>query len=84
MLLRRKNLPELYHIKHLHDDQNLHVEYENQILDSSLSPYLYNNDLMSKWLKKMQPLTSLLLDQMNVVKNFKNYIVDKYEYRHSR
>jgi hypothetical protein len=84
MLLRRKNLPELYYIKHLHDDQNLHVEYENQILDSSLSPYLYNNDLMSKWLKKMQPLTSLLLDQMNVVKNFKNYIVDKYEYRHSR
>jgi hypothetical protein len=84
MLYRRKNLPEIFNIKHFHDDQNLHVEYEDQILDSSLSPYIYNNNLMSKWLKKMQPLVSLLIDQMNVVKNFKNYIVDKYEYRHPR
>ena len=44
---------------------------------------MYKNDLMNGWLKKMQPLISLLFDQMNVVKNWKNYIVDKDYYKHN-
>jgi len=84
MLFQRKDLPELYYLKHRNDDSNNHVEYESKILDSSLSPYIYKNDLMNSWLKKMQPLVSLIFDQMNVMKNFKNYIVDKYEYRHTK
>lgn len=84
MLFQRKDLPELFYIKHRHDNSDNHVEYESKILDKMLSPYIYNNNLMSSWLKKMQPLVSLIFDQMNVMKNFKNYIVDKYEYRHSR
>ena len=83
MLYERKDLPELYFIKHRHDDNDNFVNYEEKILDSSLSPYIYNNDLMNAWLKKMQPLVSLLFDKMNVMKNFKNYMVDKYEYRHN-
>jgi hypothetical protein len=66
------------------DDESNWVNYEEKILDSTLSPYIYNNDIMSKWLKKMQPLVSLLFDQMNVMKNFKNYNVDKYYHKHSR
>lgn len=83
MLYQRKDLPELYSMKHRYDDENNYVNYEEKILDNSLSPYMYNNNLMNDWLKKMQPLVSLLFDQMNVMKNFKNYMIDKYYYRHS-
>lgn len=83
MLFERKQLPELYYIRTRHDDEDNYVDYEKQILDSSLSPYIYKNDLMNSWLKKMQPLVSILIDQMNVMKNFKNYTVDKYYHRHN-
>lgn len=83
MLFEKKELPETFFIKHRHDNQNNHVDYESKILDSTLSPYIYNNDMMNTWLKKMQPLLSILFDKMNIVKNFKNYIVDKYEYKHN-
>lgn len=84
MLYRRKEIPELYNLKHRHDNFNEYVEYENKILNSSLSPYMYENDLMNTWLNKMQPLVSILLDQVNVMKNFKNFMVDKYYYKHSK
>ena len=83
MLLNRRELPEIYFMKHRHDNNEEFVDYEKQILDSSLSPYMYKNDLMNSWLKKMQPLVSLLFDRMNVIKNFKNYMVDKYYYQHN-
>ena len=83
MLEQRQEIPEIYFLKHRHDDNQEFVDYEKQILDSSLSPYMYENDLMNQWLKKMQPLTSILFDQMNVMKNFKNYIVDKYYFKHN-
>jgi hypothetical protein len=83
MLFERKDLPELHYLKHRHDNESLYVDYENQILDSSLSPYIYKNDIMNGFLKRMQPLVSLLFDKMNVMKNFKNFMVDKYYYKHS-
>ena len=82
MLYERKQLPELNYMKHRHDDNNNYVDYEKMILDKSLTPYLYNNDIMFGFLKRLQPLVSLLFDHMNVIKNFKNYMVDKYYYKH--
>lgn len=83
MLFERRELPEIHFLKHRHDDNDEFLRYEDKILDNSLSPYIYKNDLMNNWLKKLQPLVSLLFDQMNVVKNMKNYIVDKYYYQHN-
>lgn len=83
MLYQRKQIKEIYDLKHRHDDNDQFVDYEKQILDNSLSPYIYKNDLMNSWLKKMQPLLSLLFDQMNIVKNWRNYIVDKDYYQHN-
>lgn len=83
MLYQRKQIKELYDLKHRHDDNDQYVDYENQILDSSLTPYMYKNDMMNSWLKKMQPLISILFDKMNVIKNWKNYIVDKDYYQHN-
>ena len=81
MLYRKKQLPELFYMKHRHDNDNDYVDYENMLLDKTLTPYLYQNDTMNGFLKKLQPLVGLLFDQMNVVKNFKNYIVDKDWYK---
>jgi hypothetical protein len=82
MLYERRELPEIHYIKHIHDDnKNKFIKYDETILDKSLSPYIFENNLMNTWLKKMQPLVALLFDQMNVIKNLKNYMVDKYEYK---
>jgi hypothetical protein len=81
MIYRKKQLPELYYMKHRHDNDNDYVDYENMLLDKTLTPYLYQNDTMNGFLKRLQPLVGLLFDQMNIVKNFKNYIVDKDWYK---
>ncbi len=81
MLYDRKQLTELNYIKHIHDDDDSYFDYEKNILDKSLSPYMYENDVMNGFLKKSQSLLSLLFDNMNVMKNFKNYLVDKYHYK---
>jgi hypothetical protein len=84
MLYNVKELPEIHFMKHRNDNNKDYIDYENQILDKMLSPYMYKNDMMNLFLKYTQPLVSMLFDQMNVMKNFKNYMVDKYEYRHNR
>ena len=83
MLYERKDLPEIHFLKHFHDDDTdaNYVKYDDVILDKTLSPYMYNNDFMNNWLKKMQPLVAILFDKFTMIKNFKNYMVDKYDYR---
>ena len=68
-------------MKHRHDNDNDFVDYETKLLDKTLSPYMYQNDTMNGFLKRFQPLLGLLFDQMSVVKNLKNYIVDKDWYK---
>lgn len=82
MLYERKQLPELLYMKHRHDTDDNYIKYDERILESTTSPYLYKNDMMNGFLKRLQPIASILLDHMNVIKNFKNYIVDKYHYKH--
>jgi hypothetical protein len=81
MLYKRKQLPELYYMKHRHDNDNDFVDYEKNILNKTLSPYMYENNIMNGFLTRLQPLVALLFDQMNIVKNFKNYMVDKDWYK---
>jgi len=84
MLFKDKELPEVFYMKHRHDDDNDFVDYENMILDKSLSPYIYENDMMNGFLKRLQPLVASLFDQMNIAKNFRNIMVDKYYYKHNK
>lgn len=81
MLYKRKQLPELYYMRHRHDTDNDFVDYEKNILNKSLSPYIYENNMMNGFLTRLQPLVALLFDQMNIVRNFKNYMVDKDWYK---
>ncbi len=82
MLYDRKDLPELNYMKHFHDDSNIKwVKYDDKLFDKTLSPYMFENEVMNIWLKKMQKLAAILFDQMNVMKNYRNYMIDKYDYR---
>ncbi len=82
MYYEEQSLPELHFMKHRHDDDKDFVDYEKSILDKNLSPYLFYNDLMFSFLKKLQRPVSILFDNVNIIKNFKNYMVDKYYYKH--
>jgi len=82
MYFEEQHIPELFYMKHRHDSEDDYIDYEKMILDKSLSPFLYNNDRMNFFLKSSQRLISILFDNVNIIKNFKNYMVDKYYYKH--
>jgi hypothetical protein len=82
MYYEEKDLPELHFMKHRHDSDKDYVDYEKNILNKTLSPYLYYNDLMFKFLNLLQRPVSILFDNVNIIKNLKNYNVDKYYYKH--
>jgi hypothetical protein len=81
MLYDKQQLPELRFMKTFHDTETPNYDYEKNLLEKSLSPYIYENRVMSFFLNKLQGLLSLQFDSINVIKNFKNYMVDKYHYK---
>jgi len=81
MLNDERQLPELRRMKTLHDDEFDNFDYENNILKKSLSPYIYENRVMANFLYRLQPIVSLLFDHFNIIKNWKNYMVDKHHYK---
>lgn len=82
MYYKEQHLEELYDLTHRHDDDKMFVDYEKDILNKTLSPKLFENDRMFYFLSKLQNLVSILFDNYNMIKNFKNYNVDKYYYKH--
>lgn len=82
MYYEEQSLPEIHYMKHRHDDDEDFIDYEKSILDKTLSPYLFNNSLMNNFLNKTKRLVAILFDNVNIIKNYKNYTVDKYYYKH--
>ena len=84
MLYDQQSIPELNKFFHRNDDINLqYVDYENVILNKTLSPYIYGNSTMDGFLNRLNKLVALFFDQFNIVKNFRNFTVDKYFYKHT-
>jgi len=82
MYYKEQYLDELYELTHRHDDDKNFVDYEKDILNRTLSPKLFENDRMFNFLGRLQRLLAILFDNVNIIKNFKNYNVDKYYYKH--
>jgi hypothetical protein len=82
MYYKEQFLEELYVLKHRHDDESNFVDYEKDILNKTLSPKLFANDRMATFLDGLRLLVTKLFDNFNIIKNFKNYNVDKYYYKH--
>lgn len=82
MYYKDQYLEELYKLKHRHDDDKNYVEYEETILTKTLSTKLFENERMFNFLDGLRKLVTILFDNFNIIKNFKNYNVDKYYYKH--
>lgn len=82
MYYKDQHLEELYTLYHRHDDDKKYVEYEEVILSRSLSSKIYENEKMFNYLDRLKKLVAMLFDNHNIIKNFKNYNVDKYYYKH--
>lgn len=83
MLYRDNQIKELYDLKHRNDNlAHENYDYENNLLKKTLSPYLFHNPITNGFLDKYRKLMVLMFDQMNIARNFKNYIVDKYWHKH--
>ncbi len=78
ILNKQLHLPEYYELKHRWDDNKNKINKEDNILKKTLSPYLFKNDTMNEFLLNLQPLVWILFDNVNIIKNFKNYKIDKY------
>jgi len=83
MLFEKKDLPEYHKLIHRFDDGSRFVRYEDDILDRSLSPYIFNNHMTKGFLDRLRPMVANLFDKFNIVKNFYNYTVHKHDYRHT-
>lgn len=83
-LMDMKDLPELNYMKHRHDSDNDFVDYRNNILNKSLSSYMFSNEIVSGFIQRLQGLVSLIFDEINILKNWKNYIVDKDFYKNKQ
>jgi len=82
MLNQQRQLDELYNLKHFNDSDDDFVDYEGVIFDKSVSPYVFQNDMMKNYLDSIKPLAALWFDRVNEIKNYKNYIVEKDYYKH--
>jgi hypothetical protein len=84
MYFEDQYLPELYYMKHRNDSEGNNVDYGNNLLDKTLSPYIFGNNTMSGFLDLLKKPVVMLFDNFNIIKNFKNYTVDKYYYKHAK
>lgn len=83
-LIKDKEIDGIYNLKHQHDEYPKGFDYFDNILKKSLSPFLYNNDNVRGFLLKLEPLVAHLFDQMNVIRNWRNWYVDKYKNDHTK
>ena len=82
-LYKDSQLKELFELKHRHDNnENDAFDIENNILKKTLSNFIFTNDTMNEFLLKMQRVYFLWFDQINILRNLKNWSVDKYYNNH--
>jgi len=83
MLYKEKQNPELYQLKHMYDNE-LHrgFDYENNSVVKSVTPVVLRNKTMNEFLYRIQKMIAIWFDEVNLLRNFFNYRVDKNYDRH--
>lgn len=78
-LQQDKELPELYYLKHKNDNLlHRHFPWENNLLRNTTTPYMWKNPNMNTFLSKIEIQLVLMVEQLNVARNFFNFTVNKY------
>lgn len=82
-LYKDKEIPEIWDLKHRNDNFSYNAfDYESNLMNKSLSSFMFNNQNMSDFIGNITPMMVLFFDQVNIIRNFKNYLVDKYYNQH--
>ena len=77
-LYKDKQIRELYDIRHRNDDfTDKRIDIENNILKKTIPPFTFYNDNMNEFILKCQKIAYLMFDHVNMLRNFKNYMVEK-------
>ena len=84
MIRKEKEIKELYTFKHINDDYNKGYDYEDKLLENTLSKHLYDNDNNSGFLSFLNKQVVLMTEQVLLLRNMKNFFVDKYYNDHSK
>lgn len=83
MLYRDKEITELWDLKHRNDNfSHKGFDYNEKLLTKSLSNFMFHNENMSEFITIIKNSLVLYFDSFNIVRNFKNYLVDKYYDQH--
>ena len=84
MIYKEKQNPELFQLKHMHDNQKYaSFDYENNSIFKSATPVVQRNKTMNQFLYKIQKLIAIWFDEMHYVRNFFNWRVDKHYDKHN-
>ena len=78
MIRKEKEINELYNFKHIHDNYIKGYDYEETLLQNSVSKHLYDNPNNSKFLYYLNKQVILMFEQVLLIRNLKNFFVDKY------
>jgi len=83
MIEKNKHIPELYELKHRHDNL-LHTgsNYQEDLLKHTLSNVMFSNPILSNFLLLIQNNITHLIESNLVIRNLFNYTVDKYYNKH--
>lgn len=83
MLYKDKEIKEIWDLKHRNDSKSHNgFDYNEKLLSKSLSSFMFYNENMSEYLSIIKQSLILYFDSFNIVRNFKNYLVDKYYDQH--
>jgi hypothetical protein len=78
MIRKEKEISELYDFKHIHDNYKKGYDYEDTLLENSVSKHLYDNSNNAMFLKHLNKHIVLMFEQVLLLRNMKNFFVDKY------
>lgn len=81
-LKEQREITEIYQLKHQHDNYPRGFNYFSNILKKSLSPFIYQNNNMNGFLLRLEPMMAHFFDKFNIIRNWKNWYVDKYKNDH--
>jgi hypothetical protein len=82
MLYEEKDIEELHKLKHRWNNNSVFYNWKDNIITNNVTPYLIKNNLVFSFIKKIEKMTVLLIDNHTIIKNFNDWVVDKYYWKH--
>jgi len=79
MLDKDSQISELYFLKTKWNfNPNRHFPWEDNMFKKTVSPMLFNNPNLQSFLLKLQRNVALMVESVNIVRNYFNIAVSKY------